>query len=184
MKKSFGIKEVVAIGIGTALFIVLTNVQVPFPVVPNTSLQSRVAILTFFSAIYGPVVGAAIGLIGHALGDALFYGSIWWSWVIPEAVFAIGVGILSKKYGIKEGNFTAKKIVMFNVVQVIFNVLAWVVAAPVLDILIYAEPANKVFAQGALSVIGNILVAGILGTLLCAAYSKLSVKSSSLSKEA
>ena len=51
MKKSFGIKEVVAIGIGTALFIVLTNVQVPFPVVPNTSLQSRVAILTFFSDI-------------------------------------------------------------------------------------------------------------------------------------
>ena len=30
MKLKFGIKEVVAIGIGTALFIVLTNVQVPF----------------------------------------------------------------------------------------------------------------------------------------------------------
>lgn len=58
MKQKFGIKQVVAIGIGTALFIVLTNAQVPFLIVPNTALQSRVAVLTFFSAIYGPVVGA------------------------------------------------------------------------------------------------------------------------------
>lgn len=41
MKLKFGIKEVVAIGIGTALFIVLTNVQVPFGIIPNTALQSR-----------------------------------------------------------------------------------------------------------------------------------------------
>ena len=45
MKLKFGIKEVVAIGIGTALFIVLTNVQVPFGIIPNTALQSRVAVL-------------------------------------------------------------------------------------------------------------------------------------------
>lgn len=38
MKTKFGIKEVVAIGIGTALFIVLTNVQVPLGPIPNTSL--------------------------------------------------------------------------------------------------------------------------------------------------
>ena len=51
MKLKFGIKEVVAIGIGTALFVVLTNVQVPFMIIPNTALQSRVAVLTFFSAV-------------------------------------------------------------------------------------------------------------------------------------
>lgn len=84
MKLKFGIKEVVAIGIGTALFVVLTNVQVPFMIIPNTALQSRVAVLTFFSAVFGPIVGGAIGIIGHALGDALFYGSVWWSWVFPD----------------------------------------------------------------------------------------------------
>lgn len=72
MNKKFGIKDVVAIGIGTALFIVLTNVQVPLGFIPNTSLQSRVAVLTFFSAVFGPIVGGVIGLVGHALGDALF----------------------------------------------------------------------------------------------------------------
>ncbi len=183
MNQKFGIKQVVAIGIGTALFIVLTNAQVPFLIVPNTALQSRVAVLTFFSAIYGPVVGAAIGLIGHALGDALFYGSIWWSWVFPEAVFAIAVGLFSAKYKVKAGGFGGKEIVLFNVVQIIGNAIAWILCAPVLDILIYAEPAGKVFGQGALAFVGNIVVAGVLGTLLLVAYSKVGAKSGSLTKE-
>ena len=39
--KKFGIKEVVATGIGTALFIVLTEVQIPLGIIPNTSMQPR-----------------------------------------------------------------------------------------------------------------------------------------------
>ena len=49
MKNKFGIKEVVATGIGTALFIVLTNVQIPLGFIPNTSLQPRAALLAFFA---------------------------------------------------------------------------------------------------------------------------------------
>jgi energy-coupling factor transport system substrate-specific component len=50
--KKFGIKEVVAIGIGTALFVVLTEVQIPIGI-PNTSLQPRMAVLAFLAAIFG-----------------------------------------------------------------------------------------------------------------------------------
>lgn len=183
MKTKFGVKEVVAIGIGTALFVVLTNAQVPFGFIPNTSLQSRVAILSFFAAVFGPVVGGAIGLIGHALGDALFYGSVWWSWVFPDAVYGIILGLFIKKFAIKEGGFDTKAMVLYNVVQVIANAVAWILVAPVLDILIYAEPANKVFTQGIFAFIGNIIVAGVLGTLLAFAYSKIGAQSSSLKKE-
>ena len=183
MKTKFGIKEVVAIGIGTALFVVLTNVQMPFGIIPNTALQSRVAILTFFAAVFGPVVGGAIGLIGHALGDAVFYGSVWWSWVFPDAVYGIILGLFIHKFAIKDGGFDKKAIILFNVVQVIANAVAWILVAPVLDVLIYAEPANKVFVQGIFAFIGNIIVAGVLGTLLAVAYSKIGAKSSSLSKE-
>ena len=35
MKLKFGVKEVVATGIGTALFIVLTNAQIPFGIIPT-----------------------------------------------------------------------------------------------------------------------------------------------------
>ncbi|MCD7867901.1 MAG: ECF-type riboflavin transporter substrate-binding protein [Clostridiales bacterium] len=139
--------------------------------------------LAFFAAIFGPIVGGAVGLIGHALGDALFYGSVWWSWVFPEAVFGILVGLFARFYKVRKGSFGAKQIAIFNIVQAIANVIAWVLAASALDIAIYAEPANKVFVQGATSCILNIVIIAILGTLLLAAYSRVGAKTGSLSKE-
>lgn len=183
MKLKFGIKEVVAIGIGTALFVALTEIQIPTPI-PNTYLQPRMAILAFLAAVFGPIVGGVVGLLGHALGDTMFYGSVWWSWVFPEAVVGIGIGVFASKFAVKEGGFgNTKTIVLFNVVQVIANAVAWILVAPVLDILIYAEPANKVFIQGVWAFAGNIIIIGVLGTLLCAGYSAIGAKSSSLSKE-
>ena len=179
MDKKFGIKHVVAMGIGTALFVVLTNVQIPVGFIPNTALQTRAAVLAFFSAIFGPVVGGAIGLIG----DALFYGGVWWSWVFPDAVFGIIVGLFAAKYKVKEGSFGGKEIGLFNIVQVVANALAWILVAPVLDIVIYAEPVNKVFTQGVTAFVANVIIIGILGTLLLIAYSKVGAKSGSLSKE-
>ena len=174
MKFKFGIKEVVATGIGTALFVALTQVQIPMGFIPNTS---------FLAAVFGPVVGGIVGLLGHALGDALFYGSVWWSWVFPDAVFGLLIGLFAAKYAIKDGGFDKKAIILFNVVQVVANALAWILIAPVLDILIYAEPVSKAFAQGFWAFLGNIIVVGILGSLLAAGYSKIGAKSSSLSKE-
>ena len=54
---------------------------------------------------------------------------------------------------------------------------------PGLDIVIYQEPANKVFGQGAFAFLGNIIIIGILGSILLAVYSNISGKSSSLEKE-
>ena len=156
MKMKFGIKEVVATGIGTALFVALTEVQIPLGFIPNTALQPRAALLAFLAAVFGPVVGGIVGLLG---------------------------GLFAAKYAIKDGGFEKKQIVLFNVVQVVANLAAWVIVAPVLDIVIYAEPANKVFAQGAWACLGNVIIIGILGTLIAAGYSKIGAKSSSLSKE-
>ena len=182
MNKKFGIKEVVAIGIGTALFVVLTEVQIPIGI-PNTSLQPRMAVLAFLSAIFGPFVGAIIGLLGHALGDAVFYCSVWWSWVFPEAVVGIAIGAFAKKFAVKEGGFDKKNIILFNLVQIVANAAAWILVAPVLDIAVYAEPAKKVFLQGAFAFLGNIIIIGILGSLLLVGYSRVAGKSSSLKKE-
>ncbi len=184
MKFKIGIKEVVAMGIGTALFVVLTNAQIPLIVVPNTALQPRMAILAFLSAVFGPIVGAVVGLLGHALGDALFYGSVWWSWVFPEGVVGLCIGLFVNKFAVKEGGFVnSKNIILFNVVQIVANAVAWILVAPVLDILMFAEPANKVFAQGAFAFLGNIIVIGILGTILLIAYSKIVGGSNNLQKE-
>ena len=55
--------------------------------------------------------------------------------------------------------------------------------APVLDILIYAEPANKVFVQGLAAGASNIVTTAIVGTLLCVAYASAKPKKGSLKEE-
>ena len=184
MNLKVGIKEVVAMGIGTALFVVLTNAQIPLVVIPNTYLQPRMAILAFLAATFGPIVGAVVGFAGHALGDAMFYGSVWWSWVIPEAVLGIAIGFFANRFAVKEGGFVnGKNLILFNVVQIVANAVAWIVVAPILDIVMFAEPANKVFVQGAFAFLGDIIIIGVLGSLLLAAYSKIAGGSSNLQAE-
>jgi len=182
-KKKMSIRSVVAIGIGTALFVVLSYVSIPLVLIPNTSIQTRVALLSYMTAIFGPFVGACIGFLGHMLADAIQYGSVWWSWVVPEAVFGIILGLFYRYYAIEDGDFKGKRIVVFNIVQIIANLTAWFLVAPALDLLIYAEPVNKVFTQGILASIGNIITVGVLGVILGSTYSRMKQQANSLEKE-
>lgn len=68
--------QVVAIGIGAALFFVLGRfVAIPTPI-PNTTISIQYAILAVLAVLYGPWVGLLAGLIGHVLIDVTGYG-IW-----------------------------------------------------------------------------------------------------------
>jgi energy-coupling factor transport system substrate-specific component len=177
------VRSVVATGIGTALFVVLSYVSIPVGFIPNTAIQPRVALLALVAALFGPIVGGAVGLLGHAFADAVQYGSIWWSWVAPEGVVGVLIGLFAAQYKIGIGEFGAKQIALFNIVQIVANALAWVLIAPALDILIYAEPSNKVHTQGLVAFVVNIIAVGVIGSLLAITYSKIKQKSSSLSKE-
>ena len=65
------------------------------------------------------------------------------------------IGLAADQIKISEGEFGKAEIIEFNIYQVIGNVLAWLLVAPVLDILIYAEPVNKVWTQGIVAGIAN-----------------------------
>ena len=173
--KNTSIKTVVAIGIGAALFFVLGRfVAIPSGV-PNTNISLQYAVLGLLAAMYGPVAGGLIGFIGHTLIDL--------SWVIASAFVGVVVGLFSKKISLEEGNFGKKEVITFAIANVVANVVAWLGIAPVLDILIYAEPASKVFAQGAMAAVVNSLTAVIVGALLAAAYARTIAKKGSLDKE-
>ena len=181
--KNNSVKTIVAIGIGAALFFVLGRfVAIPSPG-PNMNISLQYGLLAFMAAIFGPIAGALIGLIGHALIDFSFGWGIWWSWVIASAVFGALVGLVSKRVGLADGTFAKKEIVTFNCFQIISHLIAWVVVAPVLDILMYAEPANKVFIQGVVGCAANIVTTAIVGTLLCLAYANARPKKGSLKEE-
>ncbi|WP_433746996.1 ECF-type riboflavin transporter substrate-binding protein [Falsibacillus pallidus] len=179
----FSTKTIVAIGVGAAIFVILGRfVSIPSGI-PNTTIETSYAFLALMALLFGPLAGALIGLIGHALKDAIFYGSPWWSWVVVSGFVGLFIGLLSKRMNLKDGEFGAKKIISFNIVQAVVQAVGWFLLAPVLDILVYAEPANKVFVQGIVAGLSNIVTVGVLGTLLIAAYSKTRIKSSSLEKE-
>lgn len=68
------VTQVVAIGIGAALFFVLGRfAAIPTPI-PNTTINIQYALLAVLAVLYGPAVGLLAGLIGHVLIDATGYG--------------------------------------------------------------------------------------------------------------
>ena len=175
------IKQVVAIGIGAAVYIILSRfAAIPTPI-PNTTLQVTFAFLALMAFIYGSFVGFGIGIIGHTISDMTAYGSPWISWVLVTGFFGFTIGLLGKK--IKIENFGRSKIIQFIIGEIIICILGWGILAPILDILIYKEPANKVFAQGIFAGISNMIVVGILGTILIYSFSKSIVSKGSLKKE-
>lgn len=183
MKRLLSVKTIVATAIGAALFFVLGRfVAIPSPV-PNTNISVQYGLLAFIAGLFGPIAGVLSGLIGHFFIDFSYGWGVWWSWVIASGFFGLAMGLISYRLKLDEGEFNTKSIILFNVSQAISHILAWVVIAPVLDILIYAEPANKVFLQGGVSAIINIVATAIVGTLLCIAYTRAIPKKGSLKEE-
>jgi energy-coupling factor transport system substrate-specific component len=181
--KFISVKTVVATGIGAALFFVLMRfVAIPAGFAPNINIQLAPAILVTFAAIFGPAAGLFIGFIGHALVD-LTWGGVWWSWVIADGAFGLLNGLFWRVHKIEEGDFGVRKAVVFNVIQILANVVAWIGVAPALDILIYQEPAGKVYLQGVTAAVTNSVVVLILGTILALGYSKTRTKAGSLKQE-
>ncbi|GHV84580.1 UPF0397 protein [Spirochaetia bacterium] len=181
--KTISVKTVVAIGIGAALlFVLMRFVAIPSGV-PNTNLNLGIAILAIFAGIFGPLAGFLIGFIGHTLVDLTFGFGVWWSWVIADAICGLIIGLFWKLYKIEAGEFGIKNCIIFNVVQILANAIAWIGVAPVLDILIHKEPADKVFLQGSAAAALNAAVVLVLGSLLAFGYSKTRTRAGSLKAE-
>ena len=67
--------------------------------------------------------------------------------------------------------------------MVVAHAVSWGIAAPLLDILFYSEPASKVFTQGAVAGISNILTTAIIGSLIVIAYAKTRTSAGSLEEK-
>jgi len=183
MKKNTQIVTVVATAIGAALFVIIGYfINIPTPI-PNTNIQLQYAVQALFAAIFGPVAGFFIGFLGHALKDSLMYGSPWWSWVLSSGLFGLIIGAFRKLINLESGKFSGKQVLLFNVVQIVSNLLVWGIIAPIGDVLIYSEPANKVFTQGVVAGLANSVTVAIAGTILLGIYAKTRTQKGSLTVE-
>lgn len=181
-KLELSTKKVVAIGIGAALYSVLSAVMIPIG--PNTSLRIAVAILTIFGVMFGPLVGFLVGFIGHALNDMLMYGSVWVSWVFLSAIIGLLAGMikLNKDFDLEKGRVTKNHIILMYVYAVI-GMIASAVVAYVGDVYFYGEPADKVMLQIILASLSNFAVTAIVGIPAVLAIAKRNKKNNNLSEE-
>lgn len=178
-KRIFTIKQIVATAIGVGLFFLLARF-LSIPIFANTNLTLQYAILGFFAAVFGPVCGLLIGFIGHMLTDVAYGWGVWWSWVIASGIVGLLSGFIVKSRSVEEGKFGKIGVIRFIIGSLIVHAISWVLVAPGLDILIYAEPADKVFVQGLIAGAGNFVFTAIVGTLLLLGYAKTRTKTGSL----
>ena len=174
----FTVKHIVATAIGAAIFFLLARF-VSIPVFANTYITFQYAITGFFAVVFGPISGLLVALIGHALAD-LSWGGVWWSWVIASAFVGLCSGFLVKSGKVEEGEFGKSDALRFIIGSLIIHAVAWGGIAPGLDILIYAEPTDKIIVQGLIAGSSNFVITAIVGTLLLFGYAKTRVKSASL----
>lgn len=184
MKKSlFSTKAIVATAIGAALFYVLAKfVAIPSGI-PNTNFALQYGVLSFFSAMFGPICGLLIGFIGHWLNDLTAGWGVWWTWVVASAVTGAISGLVFDKINLADGKFGKKEIIKYALYNLVAYAVSWLVVAPLGDIFIYNEPTDKLFLQATFSFAADYLVALIIGGLLCFAYAKTIAKPGSLDKE-
>jgi len=173
--KLISVKTAAGIAIGAVLMFVLNRFAAVSIGVSNTSLQLGIAILAAFAAVFGPVAGFLIGFIGHTLTD-LSWGGVWWSWVISSAFFGLAIGAFRKYYNAENGGFGIKQCFIFNGVQIVANIAAWVFFARTLDLIIYQEPFERVSLQSFVAAGVNIAVVMVLGSLILFCYSKIQAR--------
>ena len=181
--QKFTVKTIVAIGIGAALFFLLARFA-SIPVFANTYISFQYAVLALFAVLFGPFAGLLIGLIGHILTDLSWGYGLWWSWIVVSAIVGFGFGFIMKGVKVDAGEFdNAKAVIRFVIWVVVINVVCWGAIAPTLDILIYAEPVDKVFLQGLIAGVSNAVTAAVIGSILLVIYSKTRTRTGSLKKD-
>ena len=148
-------------------------------------MQIAYGVSSFFAAVFGPLAGFLVAFVGHALNDFIAYGSPWWSWVFASGAGALVTGLCAAKVApkVEAGEFGKSEMIYFALYAVIGNALAWLLVAPILDIVMYAEPVSTVFLQGITAFVIDAIVSVVVGGLLLKAYASTKVKQGSLSKE-
>lgn len=134
--------------------------------------------LSLVTAIFGPISGAVTAFIGHATSDALVNSTtatVWWTWTIADSLFGLFIGLITRRLAIFIGELTTRKLVLFNIWQLLANIVVWLIIAPLGDHWVYNLSLVESMKEGALIVLVNTLAIAIIGTMLFKIYQRFAV---------
>lgn len=173
-------KTVVVVAIGAALFGVLMNFG-GITVVSNTKLTTAMLIPVIVGAMYGPVPAFVACLVGNTIADLIGGWGFWFDWSIGNGVLGFIVGLLPI-YGarINDGIFKIKHAVIYAILCVLGNALAFGVITPILTTAFYGGELEVTFVQALAGGIGNTAILIILGIPIIFALAKRNARSNNL----
>ena len=164
-------KRAAAVLGGSLLFFLLGRFAVIPSPVPTVNLCVQYGFLGFWAVLFGPVAGGLTGLLGHIAID-LTAGELCWSWILASAAFGSLTGVLSVITRIDPKALEREDVIRFNLIQVAVHVVCWAGVAPVLEILLYNESMDLIFAQGLTAAVANTVTTAIVGSALLMAAKK------------
>lgn len=168
--RKWSAKTVVTIGAGAVLYGATSWIGIP--IVEDTHLRPAIALLTIFGALFGPVIGFIVGLVGHVLHDYLTGGTVWWGWALSSGITAAFMGLvyLSKDFDPHKGQIRKKHILQLLIYGLI-GIFTSLVFSGLFDIFIMGEPNDKiVFVQTLTAGLANSFVFIVLGIPAVWAY--------------
>ena len=176
-------KTIVAIAIGAALFGVLM-IYGGVPIFTNTSLTTAMIIPVIVGAMFGPVPAFISCCVGNIIADLIGGWGFWFDWSVGNGVLGFIIGMLPL-YGAKinEGIFKPIHAVIYGIVCVIGNLLAFGVVTPLLTLAFYGGELTITFAQAWAASIGNIAILLIIGIPILFALAKRNARNANLKME-
>ena len=166
------VKRIGTIALGSVLFFLLGRyVTIPSPI-PTVNICVQYGLLAFLAVACGPLTGSMTGLIGHILID-LSGGRRFWSWIIATSAFGGLLGVLANVTRLAPAHRDREMLVHFNLCQVATHVVCWAGIAPVLDILLYNENMDTIFAEGLTAALSNAVTTAIVGSALLCLYATM-----------
>lgn len=187
MKSKLGVwttKSIVTMGLGAALYGVLM-VYGAIPVFTNTNLSFAMIVPVFVGALFGPLPAMITCGVGNVIADLIGGWGMWFDWSIGNAVMGFFVGMLPL-YGadISNGIFKVKHAVIYAVLCVVGNMLAFGVITPIFSTTLYGQDLNITLMQAIFATAGNTLVLVIAGIPIMILLSKRYASKMNLKKEA
>lgn len=154
---------IVTIAIGAALYGVLM-VYGAIPIFTNTQLTSAMVVPVVVGGLFGAVPAMITLLIGNMLADLIGGWGMWFDWSIGNAVLGFCIGLLPV-YGarIKEGIFTIPQMIIYAVIAVVGNVVAFGVITPIFSTLFYGAELRLTLLQALFASVANVSVLIIIG---------------------
>lgn len=176
-------KTIVGVALGAALFGVLMNYG-SIKVFTNTNFSTAFIVPVIVGALFGPLPAMLAAGLGNVVADTLGGWGYWWDWSAGNAIIGLLIGLLPL-YGanIEKGIFNVKHAVIFALIAIFGNALAFGLVTPVLTKLFYGGELTVTYLQAQAAVISNATVLIVVGLPVLFAWAARNASSQNLTKK-